>query len=107
MPKFFVLASKVIELRGHVIGKDIEAAKQKARDHWYIHDTDPNTVTAGTAELNAELPIISEFEQKIKIHHAQKVCHYCDKAHDSRLACPEYKEWKEDQMNLKKNIVTD
>lgn len=67
MPKFFVLATKMVELRGTVQAKNLKAARQNVLDHWHIHDTDNNTVTAGTSQLNAIPPVISEAQQNIRI----------------------------------------
>jgi hypothetical protein len=71
MPKFFVLATKLVELRGTVQAKNLEAARQNVLDHWHIHDTDNNTITSGTSQLNAEAPIISEAQQNIRIIHIE------------------------------------
>ena len=71
MPKFFVLATKLVELRGTVQAKNLEAARQNVLDYWHIHDTDKNTITSGTSQLNAEPPVISEAQQNVRIIHIE------------------------------------
>jgi hypothetical protein len=67
MPKFHVLATKLVELRGTVQARDLKSARQNVLDYWYIHDTDENTITSGTGQLNAKDPVISEAQQNVRI----------------------------------------
>jgi hypothetical protein len=71
MRKFFILATKRVELRGFVQAEDLKSAKEKVKDYWQIYDTPHNTITVGTAEPNGEVPIVSEFDEMIKILHIE------------------------------------
>jgi hypothetical protein len=71
MDKFFILATKRVELRGFIRAENLESANQKVRDYWQIYDTSHNTITVGTAEPGGEVPIISEFDEMIKILHIE------------------------------------
>ena len=72
MPKFSILATKRIELRGTVYAQTLDEAKSKVKDYWYVYDTPGNSVTAGTAEKGGAMPILSEYQDPIRIFHIQK-----------------------------------
>lgn len=69
--KFFILATKLVELRGIIYAKNFKEAKSKVKDYWYVCDELPNSVIAGTAEEGGEVPTLSEYPRNIRILHIQ------------------------------------
>ena len=72
MPKFFILAFKKVELRGIIVAKDAQEARDKMKEYWQMFDTSNNTVTATTMEPGGEHPILSEAPGTIKITHIEE-----------------------------------
>ena len=82
MPTYFVLATKRVELRGHVKAKSRQAALEKVREEWYIydHETVDNAVCAGIASETDPPPEIAEYESPLFILYLEdiaKICTHC------------------------------
>jgi len=74
MAKFFVLATKTVELRGFVTAATPEKAKIIAEENWHIYDhPEMAAVLGGTSQMHAAPPIIAEHQAKIKILHIDKM----------------------------------
>lgn len=65
--KFFVLASKTVELTGYVEAKNMAEAKEIVRKEWYLYDEHDNCVSAGVADEKQETPKIAEGNDHIKV----------------------------------------
>lgn len=81
MPTYFVLATKRVELRGEIWAKDREHAIERIKAEWQIYDHHcENAVCAGTASANkGKPPIISEYDDHIKILYLEDTKHICKK----------------------------
>lgn len=81
MPKFFILATKQVELRGIVTAVNYKTAEAKAKTHWMIYDhfKIDNCVTAGTTAYGEKAPEIAEFEAPLKVLHVQDIRYICIK----------------------------
>jgi hypothetical protein len=73
--KFFILATKRIEVRGYIYAHNEKHAAEKVRSCWHIHDVGNNEVSAhssSTSSLDTP-PTIGEFEAPIQILHIELV----------------------------------
>jgi len=70
--KFFILAFKKVELRGIIVAKDAQEARDKMKEYWQMFDTNKNSVTAETMEPGGEHPILSEAPGTIQISYIEE-----------------------------------
>jgi len=87
MPTYYVLATRRVELRGHVKAVNRSQAIEFVKKNWEIYDhPTENAVCAGVASLKRETPIISEYDDAIKILYLEDeklICKKCgQKKHD-------------------------
>jgi len=83
--RYFILATRRIELSGIVRARSKEAAIELAKKSWYIHDTQSNSITSGSTSTRTPAPRIAEMEDAFRILHIRNLA---DEEHAMNFECP-------------------